>query len=178
MAEPPRRMTSLISSCGAPALAEAAGLCLSDPPERRSIGEPCPIGQISINGKHCFGVGVAFGTLDANMLDAAATAASTFGNEEIRLTPWRALIVPHVAAGQVGAIAAYFELHRFIVDAKDPRLAIAACGGALTCEHGTTDTRADALAIMPFVGRLSQSGVAIFIYPAAPRAVLGKAQRP
>ena len=163
MAEPPRRMTSLISSCGAHALAEAAGLCLSDPPERHSVGEPCPIGQISINGKHCFGVGVAFGTLDANMLDAAATAASKFGNDEIRLTPWRALIVPYVAADHAGAIAAYFASYRFIVDAKDPRLAIAACGGASTCEHGTTDARADALALMSFAGRLSQSGVAIHV---------------
>jgi precorrin-3B synthase len=165
MAEPPRRMTSLISSCGAHALAEAAGLRLCDPPIRCSVGEPCPIGQIgiNINGQHCFGVGVAFGTLDANMLDAAATAASKFGNDEIRLTPWRALIVPHIAADHAGAIAAYFASYRFIVDAKDPRLAIAACGGASTCEHGATDTRADALAIMSFAGRLSQSGVAIHV---------------
>jgi len=31
---------------------------------------------------------------DANMLDAAAWAAEIFGAGEIRLTPWRALLLP------------------------------------------------------------------------------------
>jgi precorrin-3B synthase len=163
MAEPPRRMASLIESCGANAIAEAAGLGLDDSSERASTDEPCPIGLIGFNGIHCFGVGVAFGTLDTNMLNAAATAASKFGNGEIRLTPWRALIVPHVAEGQAAAIATYFASHRFIVDAEDARLAITACGGGLTCEHGTTDTRADAITLMSFARKLCKTGITLHV---------------
>jgi precorrin-3B synthase len=163
MAEPPRRMASLIESCGANAIAEAAGLGLDDSSERASTDEPCPIGLIGFNGTHCFGVGVAFGTLDTNMLNAAATAASKFGNGEIRLTPWRALIVPHVAEDQAADMAAYFASYRFIVDTEDPRLAIAACGGSLTCEHGTTDTRTDALALMSFARKLYKTGIMLHV---------------
>lgn len=163
MAEPPRRMASLIASCGAHAIAKAAGLCLTGSPGHGSITEPRPIDLIGFNGKHCFGIGVVFGALDANMLDVAATAASKFGNGEIRLTPWRALIIPHVAEDQASAIAEYFASYRFIVDARDTRLAIAACGGISTCEQGTTDTRADALALVSFAGSLSKTGVAIHV---------------
>jgi precorrin-3B synthase len=163
MAEPPRRMADLIERCGANAIAEAAGLGLDDSPERTSTEEPCPIGLISFNGTHCFGVGAAFGTLDTNMLEAAASAASKFGDGEIRLTPWRALILPHVAEDQAAAIAVYFASHRFIVDAEDARLAIAACGGGSTCEHGTTDTRTDALALMSFARKLRKTGITLHV---------------
>jgi precorrin-3B synthase len=163
IAEPPRRMAGLIESCGAQVIAEAAGLCLADPPERGALDEPCPIGLMRFNGKYCFGAGAAFGTLDANMLDAAAGAAGKFGDGEIRLTPWRALIVPHVREDRADAISAYFAAHRFIVDPEDTRLAIAACGGICTCEHGTTDTRADALALMFSARRLRKIGVALHV---------------
>ncbi|WGJ15475.1 precorrin-3B synthase [Methylocapsa sp. D3K7] len=163
MAEPPRRMAGLIASCGAHAIAAAAGMHIADPPERGSIAEPCPIGLIRNNGQHCFGVGVAFGMLDAAMLDAAATAASKFGNGEIRLTPWRAMIVPHVTENRADAIAAYFTSHRFLVDAEDERLSVAACGGGLTCEQGTTNTRADALSLMSIARKLSKNGIALHV---------------
>jgi precorrin-3B synthase len=42
-------------------------------------------------------------------------------------------------------------------------LAIAACGGASTCERGTTDTRSDALALMPFARRFRKTGVALHV---------------
>ena len=112
---------------------------------------------------YCFGVAAAFGCLDANMLDAAARAAEIFGTGEIRLTPWRALIVPFVHAEEAGAIRAYFAAQCFIVDRGDARLAIAACGGASTCDRGTTDTRSDALALMFFARSLCMTGVALHV---------------
>ncbi|MGQ0445531.1 MAG: hypothetical protein ACT4O2_10510, partial [Beijerinckiaceae bacterium] len=64
---------------------------------------------------------------------------------------------------EAGAMRAYFNARGFIVDPGDPRLAIAACGGVSTCEHGTTDTRADALALMPFARNLCKTGVALHV---------------
>jgi precorrin-3B synthase len=58
---------------------------------------------------------------------------------------------------------AYFTTHGFIVDSEDARLAVAACGGASTCERGTTDTRADALALMFAARRLCKTGVALHV---------------
>jgi precorrin-3B synthase len=163
MAEPPRRMRGLIESCGAGAIARLAGLRPGPPRQCGAIEEPCPVGLLRFNERCCFGVGATFGRLDANMLDAAARAAEIFGTGEIRLTPWRALIVPFVHAEEAGAIRAYFAAQSFIVDHGDARLAIAACGGASTCERGTTDTRSDALALMFFARSLCMTGVALHV---------------
>ncbi|MGB6326406.1 MAG: precorrin-3B synthase [Methylocella sp.] len=163
MAEPPRRMRGLIESCGAGAIAGLAGLRPGPPRKSGIIEEPNPVGLLRFNERYCFGVGAAFGRLDANMLDAAARAAEIFGTGEIRLTPWRALILPHVRVRQAGAMRAYFTAHRFIVGHEDARLAIAACGGASTCERGTTDTRSDALALMFFARRFRKTGVALHV---------------
>jgi precorrin-3B synthase len=163
MAEPPRRMRGLIESCGVAAVAGLAGLRPGSPRTSVAIEEPCPVGLLRFNERCCFGVGAAFGRLDAAMLDATARAAEIFGTGEIRLTPWRALILPHVQEQQADAMRAYFAAHRFIVDREDARLAIAACGGSSTCERGTSDTRSDALALMPFARRFRRTGVALHV---------------
>jgi precorrin-3B synthase len=163
MAEPPRRMRGLIENCGAGAIAGLAGLRPGSPGKSGAVEESCPIGLLRFNERYCFGVGAAFGRLDANMLDAAARAAEMFGTGEIRLTPWRALILPHVQEQDAGAIRDHFAVHGFIVDHEDARLAIAACDGASTCERGTTDTRSDALALMSVAQRLCKTGVALHV---------------
>jgi precorrin-3B synthase len=163
MAEPPRRMRGLMASCGAAAIAALAGLRLGPPRKSGAIEEPCPVGLLRFNERCCFGVGAAFGRLDANMLDAVARGGEIFSTGEIRFTPWRALILPHVQEQQAGAMGAYFTTHGFIVDPEDARLAIAACGGASTCECGTTDTRSDALALMFFARRFRKTGVALHV---------------
>jgi precorrin-3B synthase len=169
MAEPPRRMRGLMESCGAAAIAALAGLRPGPPRKSGAIEEPCPIGLLRFNERCCFGVGAAFGRLDANMLDAAARGAEIFSAGEIRLTPWRALILPHVQERQANATRAYFAAHGFIVDHGDARLAIAACGGGSTCERGTTDTRADALGLMLFARRFRKTGVALHVSGCAKR---------
>jgi precorrin-3B synthase len=163
MAEPPRRMRGLMESCGAAAMAALAGLRPGPPRKSGAIEEPCPVGLLRFNESTCFGVGAAFGRLDANMLDAAARGAEIFSAGEIRLTPWRALILPFVQPNEADAMRAYFAAHGFIVDSEDARLAIAACGGATTCERGTTDTRSDALALMFFARRFRKTGVALHV---------------
>jgi precorrin-3B synthase len=169
MAEPPRRMRGLIENCGAGAIAGLAGLRPRPPRKSGVIEEPCPVGLLRFNEKYCFGVGAAFGRLDANMLEAAARGAEIFGTGEIRLTPWRALILPCVHAEEADAMRAYFGAHLFIVDRDDARLAIAACGGASTCERGTTDTRSDALALMAFARRFRKTAVALHVSGCAKR---------
>jgi precorrin-3B synthase len=163
MAEPPRRMRGLIESRGAGAIAGLAGLRPGPPRKSGAVEEPCSVGLLRFDERYCFGVGAAFGRLDANMLDAAAHGAEIFGTGEIRLTPWRALIVPFVHAEEADPMRAYFTAHRFIVDPEDARLAIAACGGSSTCERGTTDTRSDALALMPAARQLRKTGVALHV---------------
>ena len=86
-----------------------------------------------------------YGRLEAAMLHVAAALAVRAGGE-LRLTPWRSLLLPGLtpddAAARRNAQAA-----GFIVASDDPRLRVAACVGAPDCARGTTATRADADAL-------------------------------
>jgi precorrin-3B synthase len=165
MPEPPRRMRGLIESCGADAIAAASGLRVRPEPERRpsKTEEPVPIGLTHLGDKYCFGAGAPFGSIDADMLIAGASCAETFGTGEVRLTPWRALILADVRPQQAHVLRDRLAAHGFIVGRRDPRLAVSACGGSSTCERGTTDTRSDALSLMFAARQLWESGVALQI---------------
>jgi precorrin-3B synthase len=165
MPEPPRRMRGLIESCGADAIAAASGLRVRPEPERRpsKTEEPVPIGLMHLGDKYCFGAGAPFGSIDADMLIAAARCAETFGTGEVRLTPWRALILADVRPQQAHVLRDHLAAHGFIVGRGDPRLAVSACGGSSNCERGTADTRSDALSLMFAARQLWESGVALQI---------------
>ncbi len=162
LCDPPRRMQELMQIRGSQAIGREAGLSLAPARQRDAIEDPCPIGMLR-PFENCFGAGATFGQLNANMLDALALAAEKFGGGEIRLTPWRAVIVPHVKVAQDAALRAYFKAHDFIVDRQDPRLAIAACGGMDACERGTTKTHTDALELMFVARQLRSAGIALHV---------------
>ncbi|MEJ0092150.1 MAG: precorrin-3B synthase [Methylocella sp.] len=164
MSEPPRRMRELVSRCGPLAIANATGLSLAPAGRRKVQDELSAVGLLDIGaGISGFGAGAAFGRLTATMLDAAADAAEIFGLGEIRLTPWRALIAPHIDARRCEALRQHFAAAGFIIDSEDPRLAVAACGGAPACARGTTDSHSDALALASIARRLQRSGVALHV---------------
>ena len=83
------------------------------------------------------GLAAPFGRLPAEALLRLAEAAAREG-ADLRLTPWRAVLVPAPDAAAAGRIAAVCEAAGWILDPADPRLAIAACPGALGCRRGTT----------------------------------------
>jgi precorrin-3B synthase len=164
MPEPPRRMRGLIESRGADAIAEASGLRVRSERRPSKTEEPIPIGLFQLGDKYCFGAGAPFGSIDADMLIAAASCAETFGTGEVRLTPWRALILADVRPQQAQVLHDHLAAHGFIVGRGDPRLAVSACGGSSTCERGTTDTRSDALSLMFAARRLQKTGVSLQIF--------------
>jgi precorrin-3B synthase len=164
MPEAPRRMRDLLRRQGPEAVGAAAGLDPTPAPKGAPAAEPCPIGLIRLgDDKFCFGVGAPFGRFTAPMIEAAARAAALFTEGEIRLTPWRALILPGADARRYEALRAHFATQDFILDKDDPRLAVAACGGADACERGSTPTHADALALAPLARRLRGTGVALHV---------------
>lgn len=105
--------------------------------------DPLPGGEKgSIAGKV---VAFPFGRLTADTLAALASACA-----EIRITPWRALILvaPTTDAEHVA------RSHGAILSHTDRRLKLTACSGAGGCDVGTTDTHATALAIAERAGPL------------------------
>lgn len=88
-----------------------------------------------------FGVAVMFGAMNAALLRHVAEIATRHGDGTIRLTAWRALLLPDVAAG--------IELGPDLIDDQaDPRLGIAACIGAPACPQASVTTRHDAALLM------------------------------
>jgi precorrin-3B synthase len=85
---------------------------------------------------------VPFGRVAAEDLADLARAASVAGAEELRLTPWRAILIPVPTLTAAHTLSA--QLTAFILDSDDPRRRIAACPGAPACSHATTHTREDA----------------------------------
>jgi precorrin-3B synthase len=162
----PGRMRDLRRAVAPDVIAAAAGF----PPATRrkalqpATGEPRPIGLLPLGtNSSCFGIGAAFGRLEAMMLDKAAAAAERFGTGEIRLTPWRILLLPGVASAQEEAATAFCAEGGYITDPLDPRLGVAACVGLSGCDSATTDTQADASALAGLARRLAPAGIALHV---------------
>lgn len=137
------RMRDLVAATGAAAVAAHARLAAPAlPPAADGGGTPPwsgrsgPVGAFDVAGIPVFGVAAPFGRLDAAQLDALARGAAEAGAAELRLTPWRILLVAGIAT--LGRYAAAAAAAGFIVDPADPRLRVAACVGAPGCRRGTT----------------------------------------
>ena len=100
------------------------------------VGPPSP----ASGRRTALSLAAPYGRLDAYQLRLAADIAA-WGRGDLRLTPWRSLLVPGVDGPAARERARRAD---FIVDADDPRHAVAACVGAPECARATTTTRADA----------------------------------
>lgn len=87
------------------------------------------------------GAGLRFGAMDAAVLAGIAGLAG--GDRVLRLTPWRAVLVP--GAPDEAAL----ERLGLIVDADDPALQVSACVGAPGCASGSVVTRSLAAGLRP-----------------------------
>jgi precorrin-3B synthase len=84
-----------------------------------------------------------FGRVTAEQLFALADLADHHG-AELRLTPWRAILLAPLAAEDAPAAAARAGARGWIVDPTDPRLFVAACPGSPACLRGEAEVRRDA----------------------------------
>jgi precorrin-3B synthase len=88
------------------------------------------------------GVGLAFGRVTAEDLADLATMT-----QELRLTPWRAILIPTASLAAARALQARLAGYSFILNPDDPRCRVAACAGAPACPSATTHTRDDATSL-------------------------------
>ena len=149
-----RRPLSLVKDGGRAAL--AAWFDASPPPAdsacpaRPRVEAPLIVGLRTFAGLPVLGLAAPFGRFDAAMLRAAADACV----DELRLTPWRTILLPGIRAAVVPG---------FILDPADPRLRVAACTGMSGCERGSTDTHADAARFAPLAAALPGEGVTLHV---------------
>ena len=158
----PRRMAALVAARGAASLWRAAGL---EPITRLSPSAGAPpqcLGHHTLGASGFLSLGFVFGRLRARDLAWLADMAETYGSGELRLTPWRAVLLPGVDAGAAQDILAQASAD-VISDPADARLAVVACPGAPACASATTPTQEHALALAPLARALAPAGVALHV---------------
>ena len=158
---PPRRMGALVAVRGAAAIWRAAGLEVKPQAQRASI-PPQPLGHHALGASGWLGLGFAFGRLRARDLAWLADMATTYGGGELRLTPWRAILLPGVDARAAQEILAQAPAD-MIVDPSDARLCVVACPGHPACASATTPTQEDALALAPLARALAPAGAGLHV---------------
>jgi precorrin-3B synthase len=158
---PPRRMGALIGHRGAAGIWRAAGIAPT-PQTPRAVTPPQPLGHHTLVAQGFLGLGFAFGRVSARDLAWLADISQTHGSGEMRLTPWRAILLPGVDANSARDILSQADDH-FITDPNDARLAVIACPGAPACASANAPTQDHALSLAPLASALSPSGVTLHV---------------
>lgn len=159
-----RRMRHLVAARGAEAIGHHVGLApvRAVPPVRPpDYLEVHPLGVHPLGAGAFIGVGLPFGRIAAQEFAALTSAAAAHGAAELRLTPWRTVLVPLPSLSRARALAGGLTGISCILDPADPRRRIAACPGAPSCARGTTPLRDDVPRLA--TGMAPGSGIAIHV---------------
>jgi precorrin-3B synthase len=152
-----RRMRDLVDEVGAdaildscPALGRAS--TRAEVPRRHLVGGSKPGHDVvGLIGDNVFGVAAPFGSFDAEQFAGLAGLADDCATGELRLTPWRTILIPGVDSTQSQEIAAKCASAGLITSAADPRRRVEACAGAPACTSASINTRGMAAALAPLV---------------------------
>jgi precorrin-3B synthase len=159
-----RRMRDLVVAHGAATIAREAGLAHSGPPRpARTVPSSMILGAHALGSAAYLGVGLPFGRIVAEDLAELALVAAASGARELRLTPWRAILVPVPSVASARALSGGLAPDCFILDPEDPRLRIAACPGAPSCVRGTTPVRTDAAGLAAEIAGAPGRGLIIHV---------------
>ncbi len=161
----PRRMHRLVARVGIDRVARVAGLSVEDySPVSRNDGPPSAVvGVHAIGPTHYVGAAVAFGRLNAGQLERLASIASRAGAAELRLTPWRTILV--IGLSKDAGVQAACELQTlgFVLRADDPRLSVAACPGAPACSSASTKVQEDASTIASLLPKPLRNRISLHV---------------
>ena len=157
--EAPRRMAQLLALRGAEAILRSAGLERDFVP----LATLPPVGPPPVQVQHppigldltckdgVSGFGIPFGQLTAEQIEAIADTVEEFRGE-LRLTPWRVLLVALRGWEGTAELSIRFTQSGLVHSATDARPRMMACPGAPHCSRATVSTREDALKL----GHLAQ----------------------
>ena len=97
------------------------------------------------------GVAAPFGSLQADQLALIADLADLHAGGELRLTPWRAILMPAIASGTINHIGNECARAGLVTDPSNPRRHVAACSGAPGCVSASVETRNIAEELAPLL---------------------------
>ncbi|MEU1815674.1 cobalamin biosynthesis protein CobG [Streptomyces roseifaciens] len=131
------------------ALAErlaAAGIaCAPLPLPRLPLGDPPAPGLVTGPGGRCaLSVTAPLGRLTGAQWRLVTRVAAEEGNQELRVTPWRGLVVPGLPAHKAPQLLAELADAGFVTSADSAWHRAGACAGRPGCAKSLADVRADA----------------------------------
>lgn len=156
-----RRITNLVAREGAQKIFAHLGLQTFKSKIEFHNGVS-PVGFHRFGTFPCLGLAAPFGRWHANTISNLIDFADRYNLTSLRLTPWRALILPGITEEAAQDAIALFS-HDLITQAQDPRLAIAACSGQPACLHASVKTQEDALAFSRLVKSPALSGIRLHV---------------
>lgn len=166
MTNPPRRMWEIVKTAGLAALFHAAGFgeAMAEVATLpRACGAEAVLGDHTHTPGAYIGLGAPFGRFTADQLALLGELAGERGSGEIRLTPWRAVLLPGIKAEKMPRIRPWIAAGRFVFASDDPRLAVVSCAGASGCRSATVEARADGEDLAAIARRLAKSGVTLHV---------------
>jgi precorrin-3B synthase len=150
-----RRVRTLVEALGADALPRAAGLAMRAFTETRAPTRWAHVFGAQRCGAVTYaGVGAPFGRWRASELAAVAEFAQSAGPGELRLTPWRALLIITPDEDAARHVVLRAQDHDLITSADDQRLAVIACPGAPECPQALAETRAHVMDLAPLARKI------------------------
>ena len=120
----------------------------AEPPRAGSAGAAIGVHEAATGGPWAgtlwCGAAPLLGRLSPDAALGLAELATGFGDGEIRLTPWRGLILPGVTPAAAADLVVALDRLGLSVDPADPRHRVVACAGSSGCHAGLADTQGDA----------------------------------
>jgi precorrin-3B synthase len=178
-----RRMRNVIASFGLDAIASAAGLTATRYRSQCRTASSQEIFGVRLATERSewegtfAGVGAPSGRLHADDLAFLADLGNAHGAGELRLTPWRAVLLPCKSRAQARAMIEAAANRGLIVMAEDPRLSVVACPGAPECPQALAPTRDLAARVAPLAMRLARGGAALHISGCAKGCAMPRAAK-
>jgi precorrin-3B synthase len=143
-------------------LADTARLGPPAAPRRRPRAPRA--GPLPMPGGHASVVlALPFGRCDADQLARIADWAERFGGGQVRLSPWRGIVIPEVRRQDLAALIALATDVGLITEPSDPRLGVFACPGWPECSSASVMTRHDAARFAAVARPLLQTGGQIHV---------------
>lgn len=123
-----------------------------EPGDLRTLAGPSdrPIGVIAQRqpGVSMVGAMPVLGRLTPATLDAVASVAARSGTDDVRLTPWRSVLVTNIPTHRAPSTLRELEQLGLAVERSDPALAVVACAGSAGCAATSSATQRDAASLV------------------------------
>ncbi|NUH37137.1 nitrite reductase [Streptomyces samsunensis] len=139
-------------------------------PAPASGAPPAPGPVPGPNGRHALSIALPLGRVSAAQWRLLTTLASRGGADELRMTPWRGVVLPGFAPDDAPGALSELAGAGLVTTPDSPWLGVGACTGRPGCAKSLADVRADAARMVADVTRGRAAGTGRVVAGAADTA--------